>query len=397
MNIVRKDATITNTGKDDEFPGTFEVILSAPTLDRDGDTLLPEQWKQPLPEHITFDQDHLMSVAGTVGSGTPRIDEKSGALIVSGTYSSLDRAQEVRTLVNEGHIRTTSVAFMTTKTQKDGKATMQRELLNGAFVAIPSNREALVLSSKGLKAGARNSAQDAEKIQGIHDTAAALGADCTAAKSFQSETRFKAVAGSYEQNQQALCDALSALYPDDNAWAYPSATFDDSVVFHVYGGPDAGQWQASYSLNADGTATIGTPARVNLVEQIIPAKRFTRKDADTEDASNPAALISAVDAAIDQAIDLLADVDPTSLPAEVAQAIALIQAADATVDELLDVLGIPDPDEDAAAPGAAPDPAAGAPAPAAGSKAAPVADERSNDMSTRAARLRMFQNLTAIS
>ena len=28
MNIVRKDATITNT--DDAFPGEFEVILSAP-------------------------------------------------------------------------------------------------------------------------------------------------------------------------------------------------------------------------------------------------------------------------------------------------------------------------------------------------------------------------------
>src|SRR5438128_6227161 len=134
MKVVRKDATITNTGPDDEFPGTFEVVLSAPTQDRDGDTLLPEDWKQPLPEHITFDQDHMMSVAGTVGSGVPRIDEESGSLIVGGTYSSLPRAQEVRTLVNEGHIRTTSVAFMTEKSeQKDGTTKSVRELLNGAF------------------------------------------------------------------------------------------------------------------------------------------------------------------------------------------------------------------------------------------------------------------------
>jgi len=181
MAIIKKDATITNT--DEAFPGSFEVILSAQTKDRDGDTLLKDGWKLPLPEHITFDSDHGMTVEKTVGSGVPRIDEETGNLVVSGTYSSLPRAQEVRTLVNEGHIRTTSVAFMSEKSQKDGATVSVRELLNGAFVAIPSNREALVLSSKGLKAGARNSAADAEKVQGIHDHAAALGADCSGMKS----------------------------------------------------------------------------------------------------------------------------------------------------------------------------------------------------------------------
>jgi len=297
MTIVKKDATITNT--DEAFPGSFEVVLSAPTKDRDGDTLLPDEWKQPLPDHITFDVDHGMSVEKTVGSGVPRIEEKTGNLIVSGTYSSLQKAQDVRTLVNEGHIKTTSVAFMTEKTQKDGKAVSQRELLNGAFVAIPSNREALVLSSKGLKAGARNSAADTEKLQSIHDAASSLGADCAGAKSLR------------------------------------------------------------------------------------------RKDADTEDASDPVALISAVDAAIDQAIDLLADVDPTSLPAEVAQAIALIQAADATVDELMDALGIPDPDEDDAASGANPAPMPGAAkaAPGTGAGKAPVAEPTPDEVKKKAAQI----------
>lgn len=178
MTVITKDATIQNVGAD-AGPGEFEVILSAPTLDRDGDTLLPEEWKQPLPSHITFDMDHGMSVASTVGSGVPSIDPATGNLIVRGTYSSLPRAQEVRTLVNEGHIRTTSVAFMTEKSQqKDGHTVVQRELLNGAFVAIPSNREAVVLNSKtlGVKRGARNSATDAEHIQAIHDHAIALGA-----------------------------------------------------------------------------------------------------------------------------------------------------------------------------------------------------------------------------
>lgn len=178
MDVQHKDATITNTS--DEFPGSFEVVLSTKAKDRDGDELQPEDWKQPLPEHITFDADHGMSVATTVGSGTPTIDD-SGRMVVRGTYSSLPRAQEVRTLVNEGHIRTTSVAFMTEKSQqKDGTTKQVRELLNGAFVAIPSNREALVLSSKAAdvseKAGARNSKSDADRIQAIHDHTVALGA-----------------------------------------------------------------------------------------------------------------------------------------------------------------------------------------------------------------------------
>lgn len=211
MDVQHKDATITNTG--DGFPGSFEVILSAPTKDRDGDTLLPDEWKTPLPDHITFDADHGMSVATTVGSGVPTIDEATGNLVVSGTYSSLPRAQEVRTLVNEGHIRTTSVAFMSGKEVKDGKSSPVRELLNGAFVAIPSNREALVLSSKSVvKAGARNSKSDAEHLQGIHDHAAAMGATCDAPAKSATGAQVKSFVGSLEATQDRATDALEDQY-----------------------------------------------------------------------------------------------------------------------------------------------------------------------------------------
>lgn len=177
MDVVRKDATITNT--DDDFPGSFEVVLSTGTKDRDGEEVLHTEWKQPLPDHITFDMDHKMSVEGTVGSGQPSIDGQ-GRLIVKGTYSSLDRAQEVRTLVKEGHIRTTSVAFARSKTVKDGTTQVQRELLNGAFVAIPANTEAVVLSSKAAtKAGRRNSAADQAHLDAIVQHAVALGGDAT--------------------------------------------------------------------------------------------------------------------------------------------------------------------------------------------------------------------------
>lgn len=439
MNVTRKDATITNT--DEDFPGAFKVVLSTPSKDRDGEELAIEDWKTPLPDKITFDTDHGMSVAATVGSGVPTIED--GKLIVRGTYSSLPRAQEVRTLVKEGHIDRTSVAFMTEKVTKDGKTKSQRELLNGAFVAIPSNREAVVL---GAKAGARNSTSDQAHIQAIYDHAVALGAagpmDDTGAEegaaggksytvfvkgkytaeqlrdmlakgealkdgngdpsypigdladlkkavravgrgnadhdsirayiirrakaldasdqipedwnsdgSIATEKRFtrlvaaKAVDGSYEQREQAICDALAARYPGDDVWAYSIATFDDSVIYRVSGGTDLlrGQWQASYTYDG-GTVTLGYPARVNLVEQVVPMKSYTTK-ALAETDENSGVLAQAVDAALDEAQNLIATVDATTLPEPVQQALGLITAAENSIDELLEALGVTDPDE----------------------------------------------------
>lgn len=296
MNVTRKSAEIENTGDDDAFPGTFRVVLSTPAEDRDGDELKSEDWEQPLPEHITFDQDHQMSVAGTVGSGSPSIDD-DGRLIVDGTYSSLPRAQEVRTLVREGHIRTTSVAFMTKKVTKGGQQRTVRELLNGAFVAIPSNREAVVLEAKAADLGP---AFDAKAV--ATEVVKQLAAD------EERVVAVKTVDGSYEQRQQAINDALEAAYPDppNNGYVYawPLATFDDKVVYRVGGDTDLrGQWQAEYTVNDDGTVTLGEPEQVNMVEVVKPVdgeaapkgyrlavtpKNFDLDDAVAVDAPAPA-------------------------------------------------------------------------------------------------------------
>jgi hypothetical protein len=283
MNIIRKDASITNT--DDAFPGTFEVILSSPTKDRDGDTLLPDEWKMPLPEKITFDSDHGMSVATTVGSGTPSINEK-GQLIVSGTYSSLDRAQEVRTLVNEGHINKTSVAFMTVPNETKGakKGAKLRELLNGAFVAIPANREADVLLSKGIKSGARNSATDTTLIQSIHDHAAELGAGCADATKSAKSVEFKSVVGSLEATQDRARDALQDFYP--NVWVYIRATIPDgagggTLVFDLENTDtyDSESYKQDYLDDGSVITLTGERSPVDLMEIIKPDPDETAESA----------------------------------------------------------------------------------------------------------------------
>jgi hypothetical protein len=290
MNITRKDATITSTGTDEDFPGTFEVILSAPTEDRDGDTLLPDEWKQPLPEHITFDMDHGMSVATTIGSGVPSLNEK-GELVVAGTYSSLPRAQEVRTLVNEGHINTTSVAFMTLpKTHKD--AAPLRELLNGAFVAVPSNREALVLSSKGVKTGARNSASDAEHIQAIHDHAIALGATADT-KTFHARPEVKSVVGSLEAIQDRASDALNDAY-GKGAWVWLRATLPDKLVFQISteDSSETETYQQDYTDDGSVITLTGERTPVDVAEIVT-----SDPDEDAADAAAGGVTAAAADAA----------------------------------------------------------------------------------------------------
>lgn len=173
--VIVKMAALLTPGDDDSSPhGSFDVLLSTQAIDRDGEALLASEWQLPLPEHIVFDIDHAMSVEKTIGSGRPFINE-DGNLQVKGTYASTALGQTTRTLVNERHIRSTSVTFLRNETKDaEGKAVTRRELLNGAFVVVPANPEALVLMSKAVDAKASKAAT----MQAIHDLTAAGGAEC---------------------------------------------------------------------------------------------------------------------------------------------------------------------------------------------------------------------------
>jgi hypothetical protein len=188
-DIVTKDYPVMAGEPTDEHPhGTFEVILSAPTKDRDGE-IVDSKAFEPLPDHITFDTDHSMTCDSVVGSGVPSYAE-DGTLRVKGGYASDERSQIIRQKVLDGHIRTTSVTFMAARRVEDEKGiphVVAAELINGTFTPVPSNRESVVLASKSIlahelaeKVGARNSNKDAETIQAMHDASVSLGATCEA-------------------------------------------------------------------------------------------------------------------------------------------------------------------------------------------------------------------------
>jgi HK97 family phage prohead protease len=295
--IVTKAVALVDTVETDDPNGAFEVILSAATLDRDGEVIDKGAF-DPLPDHIPFDIDHGMTVATTVGSGTPYYAE-DGTLRVKGTFASTSLAQEVRTLVSEGHVRTTSVTFMSADRAADEKGVQHiktAELLNGTFTPVPSNREAVVLSAKGLnaaleeKVGARNSATDASMIQSAHDSMVALGADCSGAAKSAPRGEFKSVAGSLEETQDRVRDALNDAY-GATAYVWLRATLPGSCVYEIDAtdGSECETYQESFTDDGSVVTLSGDQALVDLTEVITPdADADREKSAD--DTADTAAL-----------------------------------------------------------------------------------------------------------
>jgi hypothetical protein len=145
MHIQTKSvqATIEDI-ESDSGPGEFEVVLATSDLDRDGDTLLGDEWEVPLPQRIQFNTDHDHSVSATVGSAVPRLE--GDKIVCRGTYATTQHAQDTRQLVRDGHITNVSVAYREKRDKKSAKPS--RELINGSFVVVPANTKAVVLESK---------------------------------------------------------------------------------------------------------------------------------------------------------------------------------------------------------------------------------------------------------
>ncbi|MGW5519270.1 hypothetical protein [Nocardia africana] len=330
--IMKALATITEPDAEVGDFGGFTAVLSTPALDRDGDRLHRDEWVEPLPDKITLDVDHMMTAEGTIGSARPYFDD-DGRLMIDARFASTDRAQQVRTLIKEGHLDSVSVAFLSAKSEKDGRP--RRELLNAGVVGIPSNREARILSAKALdalenysgddgkkpldpianikagldhitathaKAGARNSQADSKMIQAIHDASSLLGADCVesapdavdgaaeGANKAVSQTFVvgKSLSGSVEDLRDRVTDALQDL-AGEGSWVWVRATFLDlngtsgTIVY------DLGEETYSRTFtDENGSITLGTTIEcVTIVNAIKPAD--PQVDDDPSDAVEGAA------------------------------------------------------------------------------------------------------------
>ena len=298
--------------------GEFDLILSASTEDRDGEVIQSRAF-EPLPDHLSMDIDHGMSVATTVGSGTPSYDDQ-GNLRVRGSYASTPLGQQVRTLVTEGHVRTASVAFITKTTTKSeaGKKTITKaELLNGAFTPVPSNRDAVVLSSKALtaieqatgKSGARNSINDLGYLQTAHDAIIAAGATCGSGGKSYRPAQVKSIVGSVEALQDRVTDALEDAYGSTYGyWGWlrgvlptPDGTagkvvFTSSQVDPTEG--DSATYQQDYLDDGAVITLTGTATEVDIHEIVAPDADADRESKSVSDPAAPKAAGSDTDTAL---------------------------------------------------------------------------------------------------
>jgi len=129
--------------------GTFKVIVSTDTKDRQGEIVNQEGWdlsaytKNPV-VLWAHKYDQL-----PIGMCTA-IKTENGQLVAEGKFAPADAnpfAQQVRKLYDLGMLNAVSVGFIPTEMdEKDQTKTSKQEMLEFSFVPVPANAEALRLS-----------------------------------------------------------------------------------------------------------------------------------------------------------------------------------------------------------------------------------------------------------
>jgi HK97 family phage prohead protease len=159
-------ATIKSVG--DSGAGSWTAVASAPVIDRDGEVIAGRalSWQGArVPVHA----EHFGEL---VGSGRPYYE--GDVLYIDGQFASTPKAQQIRTLVTEGHLAHMSVVFMAAKRDTSGKVPTitQGELLAVDFAPIPSNRDARVLAARSFDRHQTSLSLRARKV--AHDAQMAL-------------------------------------------------------------------------------------------------------------------------------------------------------------------------------------------------------------------------------
>ncbi len=136
VEIISKAA---NDVEEDANNGTFKVVMTKEIIDRDGETIMIDGLdiknfrKNPV---LLFGHGFRSIPIGKV-TKIRRVDDE---IIAEGVFASTDTAQEVRTVYDEGILKTVSIGFMIKERDpEDPKIITKSELLELSFVPVPSN------------------------------------------------------------------------------------------------------------------------------------------------------------------------------------------------------------------------------------------------------------------
>ena len=228
--------------------GTYDAVLSTDRVDRDGESLQPKCF-EPLPNSMPFLLDHVYKTDACIGSMAPFYD--GDVLKAKISFSSLPKAQAMKTLVDEGHLKSMSVSFYTRDRQvvKGVPTILKGDLVEASLVIIPSNVDAMITGGS---------------------------------KSFEPDVQSKALDGSYEHLAQRLRQALK---DGGMGYVYIRGTYPDRVVYEGWNS-DKDESEiavATYSIDVSSkTISIGTGEIVTVVETIVKPTKSAADPASKE-------------------------------------------------------------------------------------------------------------------
>lgn len=126
--------------------GSWTAVASAPSIDRDREVVDAGAF-EPLPAQVPVHDEHFGQL---IGSARPYY--VGDLLYVDGTFASTPRAQEMRTLVLEGHLTSMSIVFFDATTKDVAGIThiTAGELLAVDWAPIPANRDSRLVAARSL-------------------------------------------------------------------------------------------------------------------------------------------------------------------------------------------------------------------------------------------------------
>lgn len=352
MEVYGKAVATIESTDDDKFGpnGGFTAVLSTPSLDRDGDRLHRDEWKEFTQQRYPLDIDHGMSVADTVGSFVPYWDEDR--LMMDAAFAKSAKAQDVRDLVTPDengirHIGSVSVAFMTDKTKKSGEP--QRELLNAGIVAIPSNRDAVILASKAASA-LKDAFSDQTEGEVPDEVKEAVLEALGVKESTEVVIRSAETGDVVDLEDGKTGDLVEEKSTKGGIYVDIIPRLDEGALKRVLA--DVIKATASASgVGGDGALVQAIHDASSHLGAGCPVIEVTDPNTGASEGANkglkyvdPKSAIAGIDAILDEAVELSGSADRESLPEPVAQALDLLVGARDATGCLMRELGIFDPD-----------------------------------------------------
>lgn len=144
--ILEKQLAEVDTKTLDEG-GTFRVVATDETKDRDGDIITLDGWEiENYLKNPVILANHYYSIENIIGKAT-KIYAQNNQIIVEGIFSKSNPLGVLaQRLYEEGMLKTVSVGFI--GKERQGEKITKKELLELSFVAVPSNPSAVSLDAK---------------------------------------------------------------------------------------------------------------------------------------------------------------------------------------------------------------------------------------------------------